>query len=168
MIQVYTGNGKGKTTAAIGQAIRALGHNWKVLMIQFMKGDEYGEINTLKNISNITVKQFGLKTFVKKGEPKPEDIKLAREGWQLAKEAIAGRKYDMIILDELNCALDYGLLDIKEILPVLVSAPRDLEIIITGRYAPEELIKIADLVSEVKEIKHPLTKGVVNRIGIDY
>ncbi|MEO0100875.1 MAG: cob(I)yrinic acid a,c-diamide adenosyltransferase [candidate division WOR-3 bacterium] len=168
MIQVYTGNGKGKTTAAIGQAIRALGHNWKILMIQFMKGDEYGEIKVLKKLPNITVKQFGLKTFVKKGELKPDDIKLAREGWQLAKEAIESRKYDMIILDELNCALDYGLLTVKEVLTVLLSAPRDLEIIITGRYAPKELIEIADLVSEIKEIKHPLQKGVVNRSGIDY
>jgi cob(I)alamin adenosyltransferase len=168
MIQVYTGNGKGKTTAAIGQAIRALGHGFKILFIQFMKGDEYGEIKTLKKIPNITVKQFGLPTFVKKGEPKPDDIRLAQEGWQLAKRAIEKKDYDMIILDELNCALDYGLLSLKDVLPTLKSAPKDLEIVITGRYAPSELIAVADLVSEMKEIKHPLKKGVVNRVGIDY
>lgn len=168
MIQVYTGNGKGKTTAAIGQTIRALGHNWKILVIQFMKGDEYGEIKVLKSLPNITVQQFGLSTFVKKGEAKPEDIRLAQEGLKVAKKAVESKSYDMIILDELNVALDYGLLSIKDVLPMLKSAPPDLEIVITGRYAPKELIEIADLVSEVKEIKHPLQKGVVNRSGIDY
>ncbi len=168
MIQVYTGDGKGKTTAALGQALRALGHSFRVLLIQFMKGEESGEIKVLKNLRNITIRQFGRKTFVKRNEPEEEDIRWAKEGLSFAKEAIEKKGYDMIILDELAVALDYGLLKIDEVLPVLKSSPREVEIVITGRAAPKEIIEIADLVSEVKEVKHPIKKGVVNRVGIDY
>ncbi len=168
MIQVYTGNGKGKTTAAIGQAIRALGQGFKVLIIQFMKGEEYGEIRVLKNLPNIEVRQFGRPTFVKKGKPEEADIRLARAGLKFAEDKIKEGSVDMLILDELNVAIDYGLLSLTNVLPILQRAPKDMEIVITGRYAPDELMAIADLVSEIKEIKHPLRKGVVNRPGIDY
>ena len=169
MIQIYTGNGKGKTTAAIGQAIRATGHNFKVLMIQFMKGDStYGEIIATQKISNFEIKQFGLATFVKRGEPSPEDLRLAKEGLAYAKKAINDNKFQMIILDEINVAIDYGLVKLSEILELLKKCPKSIELILTGRYAPKELIEIADLVSEIKEIKHPYMQGYVSREGIDY
>ncbi|MEO0093774.1 MAG: cob(I)yrinic acid a,c-diamide adenosyltransferase [candidate division WOR-3 bacterium] len=169
MIQVYTGDGKGKTTAAIGQAIRALGHNFKVLMIQFMKGDKsYGEIVATKDIPNFEIRQFGLPTFVKKGEPSPEDIRLAQEGLNFAKKALQSNQYQMIILDEINVAIDYGLVKLAEVLELIKICPKSIELVLTGRYAPKELIDLADLVSEIKEIKHPYTKGYVSREGIDY
>lgn len=169
MIQIYTGNGKGKTTAAIGQAIRATGHNFKILMIQFMKGDStYGEIIATQKISNFEIIQFGLPTFVKRGEPSPEDLRLAKEGLAYAKQAINDNKFQMIILDEINVAIDYGLIKLSEVLELVKNCPKSLELILTGRYAPKELIELADLVSEIKEIKHPYMQGYVSREGIDY
>jgi cob(I)alamin adenosyltransferase len=169
VIQVYTGNGKGKTTAAIGQAIRAIGQGFRVLMIQFMKGDKsYGEIIAAKNIPNFEIRQFGLPTFVKKGEPSPEDIRLAKEGLAFAQKVIAENKYQMIILDEINVAIDYGLIKLTEVCELVKNCPDSIELVLTGRYAPKELIDLADLVSEIKEIKHPYTKGYVSRQGIDY
>ncbi|MEO0074900.1 MAG: cob(I)yrinic acid a,c-diamide adenosyltransferase [candidate division WOR-3 bacterium] len=169
MIHIYTGNGKGKTTAAIGQAIRALGHNYKVLMIQFMKGDpDYGEIKTISKIKNFKVIQSGLPTFVEKGNPTTEDMKLSQNGFALAKKAINKKKYQMIILDEINVAIDYGLIKLSDVVKLIKSCPKQIELILTGRYAPKELIEIADLVSEIKEIKHPYQKGFVSRKGIDY
>ncbi|MCX8014733.1 MAG: cob(I)yrinic acid a,c-diamide adenosyltransferase [candidate division WOR-3 bacterium] len=166
---MYTGNGKGKTTAAIGQAIRALGHNYKVLMIQFMKGDpNYGEIKTIKKIKNFKVIQSGLPTFVEKGNPSKQDIKLAEKGFALAKKAIKEKKYQMIILDEINVAIDYGLVKLPDVIELVKTCPKQIELILTGRYAPKELIDLADLVSEIKEIKHPYQKGFVSRKGIDY
>jgi cob(I)alamin adenosyltransferase len=169
MIQVYTGDGKGKTTAAIGQAIRAIGHNFRVLMIQFMKGDStYGEIIATQKIPKFEILQFGLPTFVKRGEPSPEDLKLAKDGLAFAKKAINSNEYQMIILDEINVAIDYGLLKLSEVIEIVKSCPKSLELILTGRYASKELIELADLVSEVKEIKHPYMQGYVSREGIDY
>lgn len=169
MVQVYTGDGKGKTTAAIGQALRAIGHNFSVLMIQFMKGDaNYGEILAAKNLPNLEIKQFGLPTFVKKGEPSPKDVKLAQAGLAFAKNALKTNKYQMIILDEINVAIDYGLIDLEEVLALVKECPSTVELVLTGRYAKKELIALADLVSEIKEIKHPYQKGYVSREGIDY
>jgi cob(I)alamin adenosyltransferase len=169
MIHIYTGNGKGKTTSAIGQAIRALGHNYKVIMIQFMKGDpNYGEIKTLKKIRNFKVIQSGLPTFVEKGNPSKADLKLATQGFALAKKALKEKKYQMVILDEINVAVDYGLLKLADVIKLVENCPKNIELILTGRYAAKELIEIADLVSEIKEIKHPYQKGFVSRKGIDY
>ncbi|MBS4016119.1 MAG: cob(I)yrinic acid a,c-diamide adenosyltransferase [Candidatus Latescibacteria bacterium] len=169
MIHIYTGNGKGKTTSAIGQAVRALGHKYKVIMIQFMKGDpNYGEIKTLKKIRNIKVVQSGLPTFVEKGKPSKEDLKLAAKGFALAKKALKEKKYQMVILDEINVAVDYGLLQLADVIKLAENCPKNIELILTGRYASKELIDIADLVSEIKEIKHPYQKGFVSRKGIDY
>lgn len=169
MLHIYTGNGKGKTTAAVGQAIRALGHKYKVIMIQFMKGDpNYGEIKTLKKIRNIKVIQSGLPTFVEKSNPSKEDLKLAKKGFTLAKKVLKEQKYQMVILDELNVAIDYGLIPLKEAVQLIKNCPKNTELILTGRYARQELIDLADLVSEIKEIKHPYQKGFVSRKGIDY
>lgn len=169
MIHIYTGNGKGKTTAAIGQAIRALGHKYKVIMIQFMKGDpNYGELNTLKKLRNIKVIQSGLPTFVEKGNPSKQDLKLAEKGFALAKKALNEKKYQMVILDEINVAVDYGLVRLDDVIELVKKCPKEIELILTGRYAKQELIDLADLVSEVKEIKHPYQKGFVSRKGIDF
>lgn len=169
MIQVYTGDGKGKTTAALGQALRATGHGMKVFMVQFMKGRTYGELNACsEHLPDMVIRMSGRDEFVKKGAPDEIDLRMAREGWEQAREVIVGGQYQMVILDEINIAIDYGLLPLQEVLDLLRQHSRDLEIICTGRYAPPELLELADLVSEVKEIKHPYSKGEPMRRGIEY
>ncbi len=169
LIQVFTGDGKGKTTAALGEALRACGHGFKVLVVQFMKGDiKYGEITIAPNVPNLEIRQFGLPTFVKKGEPSEEDLRLAREGFAYAKAAIETASHDMVILDELNVAIDYGLIPLDEVLELLRGRPHGIEIIITGRYAPKEIIEIADLVSTIEEVKHPYQKGILGRKGVEW
>ncbi len=169
MIQVYTGNGKGKTTAALGQALRALGHGMKVFMIQFMKGRTYGELVTCeKCLPGFTIVMSGRDEFVKKGEPEEVDLRMAREGFELAKKVAAGGEHGMLILDEINVAMDYGLLPVGEVLDFLRSCPREMEVVCTGRYASPELIELADLVSEVREVKHHYQQGVQMRKGIEF
>ncbi len=169
LIQVFTGDGKGKTTAALGEALRACGHNFKVLVVQFMKGQiEYGEVKIASKVPNLELKQFGLPTFVKKGDPSDEDLRLAREGFEFAKSAIMKKKYDMVILDELNVAIDYGLVKLKDALDLLRNKPEHVEIIVTGRYATQEIIDIADLVSRIDEVKHPYQKGIFSRKGVEW
>ncbi|MGB9742233.1 MAG: cob(I)yrinic acid a,c-diamide adenosyltransferase [candidate division WOR-3 bacterium] len=168
MIEVYTGDGKGKTTAAFGLALRALGHNWRVLVIQFMKGDSYGEIQAARHLPNLEIRQFGLKTFVQRGHPGAEDLQLARAGLEFARQAVLSGGYQLVILDEINCAVDYGLVPLSEVVALVRSCPKEVELVLTGRNAPRALIELADLVSEVREIKHPYQKGVVNRVGIDH
>ncbi len=169
MVQVYTGDGKGKTTAAFGLALRAAGHNWRVLIVQFMKGNSgYGEVVSAKYVPGLDVRQFGLKTFVEKGNPKPEDLTLAQEGLEFARKAIRSGKYQLVILDEINVAVDYGLLPLEDVLNLCRQCPPEVELVLTGRGAKGQLLEVADLVSEIKEIKHPFQKGVVNRVGIDH
>ncbi|MCK5832443.1 cob(I)yrinic acid a,c-diamide adenosyltransferase [bacterium] len=169
MIQVYTGNGKGKTTAALGLAFRACGHSKKVIMIQFMKGDiEYGEITASKKLDGFSIHQFGLPTFVKKGEPSPEDLRLAKAGFDFAKKTITETKHDIVILDEINVAIDYGLIELDDLLKLLNDVPSDMEIILTGRYANPAILERSDLVTEMREIKHPYIKGVAAREGIEF
>lgn len=169
MIQVYTGDGKGKTTAALGQALRALGHGAKVFMVQFMKGRTYGELMACeKCLPGFTIVMSGRDEFVKKGAPEEVDLRMAREGFELAKKVAAEGEYGMLILDEINVAMDYGLLPVGEVLGFLRSCPREMEVVCTGRYAPPELIELADLVSEVREVKHHYRQGVQMREGIEY
>ncbi|MBN1634320.1 MAG: cob(I)yrinic acid a,c-diamide adenosyltransferase [Ignavibacteria bacterium] len=167
-IQVYTGNGKGKTTAAIGLAIRAAGAGKKVFFAQFVKGMIYSEVKALENLSsNITIKQYGLDCFIY-NVPTQADIDAACNGFNEVSEIIFSDKYDIIVLDEANIALYYKLFSIEELIDLLKRKPEQTEIIITGRYAPDELIEFADLVSEIKEIKHYYTKGIQARKGIEY
>lgn len=167
-IHVYTGPGKGKTTAALGLALRAIGAGMKVHMIQFMKGRRYSEIDAIENIPNFTISQHGRDEFVSKEKPEQIDIDLARDGFNYAREIIQGDKYDMIILDEINVAVDYNLIPLEDVLKIMREKPDNLELVLTGRYAHPEIIKNADIVTEMLDIKHPFQKGILARKGIDY
>ena len=169
LVHVYSGPGKGKTTASLGLALRACGHGWRVLMICFMKGDpNYGEVLISSKIPNFKLVQSGLPTFVKKGNPSPEDLQLAREGFNLAIKKAKENDIDLLILDEINVAVDYGLIPLEELLEFITRKPDNLELVLTGRHAHPEVVKRADLVSEILEIKHPYKEGVPAREGIDY
>lgn len=167
-IHVYTGNGKGKTTAALGLALRAVGAGKKVYFAQFVKGKIYSEIDAINRyIPEITVKQYGRGCFIV-DEPTSEDIQAAKEGLGEVGAVIRSGKYDVVVLDEATIALHYKLFSVEELIAVLQEKREETEIAITGRYAPEELIEIADLVTEMKEIKHYYTKGISARKGIEY
>ncbi len=167
MIQVYTGNGKGKTTAALGLAVRAAGAGKKVYIGQFIKGRNYCELRALKKFKNIKIDQFGRGCFIKK-KPAGKDIELARAGLEKAKKIAEKQKFDLIILDEINVALDLKLLKCREVLKFIKSVPRKIELVLTGRNAPRAVIKAADLVSRINEVKHYFQKGLKARRGIEY
>ncbi len=168
-IQVYTGDGKGKTTAALGLALRAAGYKYKVYIGQFLKGQKYGELLSAKKLSPyITIEQFGRKGFIHvTKDPDEEDIKRARRGLKKCLEAMLSRKYRIIILDEINVAVDFNIITEEEVHEFLDKRPEDVEIILTGRYAPPSFLKRADLVTEMKEKKHYYKKGVKAREGIE-
>ncbi len=169
MIQIYTGNGKGKTTAALGLAMRAVGHGLKVIMIQFMKGKiNYGELAAAKSLPGFIIEQYGRPDFVNPEQPDKEDIRLAQKGLQRAQEVIAGTKYDIVILDEIIVAVSFGLIKVQEVIDLIKRTPTDMELVLTGRYMPPELEQHADLISEIKETKHYFQKGTKSRQGIDY
>jgi len=169
LVIVITGDGKGKTTSAFGQALRAIGQGYKVLVVQFMKGRKYGEFKAAKeHLPNLTVRLSGLDSFVMRDNPAPIDIELAQKGFVYARKAIESGKYDMIILDEINVALDFKLIDLKEVMEVIRSKPAGVDLILTGRYAPPQIIKLADTVSEIKEVKHHYAAGIKDRAGIEY
>lgn len=166
-VQVYTGDGKGKTTSAIGLSIRAAGAGLKIYIAQFVKMGDYSEIKALKKFSDlITVEQFGLGWFIK-GKPSKEDIDAARAGIEKVKSFMASRDYDVIILEEANVAAKFGLISVNDILDLISSKPETMELVITGREADPEVIEKADLVTEMKEIKHYFQKGVQARAGIE-
>jgi len=167
-IHVYTGPGKGKTTAALGLGLRAAGAGMKVHMIQFMKGRRYSELDSVDNIPNFTFSQHGRDDFVNKDNPEQIDIDLAQEGFKHAKDLIKSKKYDLIILDEINVAVDYNLIPLKEVIDIVDSKPEKLELVLTGRYAHPEIVRIADYVTEMLEIKHPYQQGIKARKGVDY
>jgi len=166
-IQVYTGNGKGKTTAALGLAIRAAGAGLKVFIAQFIKMGEYSEIKALKRFKDlITVEQFGSGRFIK-GKPSASDIEAARKGLEKIKAAFTSGQHNVVIMEEANVAAKLGLLSVEDILEIIVEKPKDVELVITGRGADSRIIENADLVTEMKEIKHYFQKGVKARIGIE-
>ncbi|MDD2585865.1 MAG: cob(I)yrinic acid a,c-diamide adenosyltransferase [Syntrophomonadaceae bacterium] len=169
LVMVITGNGKGKTTAAFGQALRAVGQGYRVCIIQFMKGRKYGEVLAIeKHLPGITFYQFGLDSFVMRDNPAPVDVELARQGFEKAKEVIGSGEYNMVILDEINVAVDFNLIPEEEMLSLTRSKPAELDLLLTGRYASDKLKEIADLVSEVTEIKHHYNAGIKDRAGIEY
>ncbi|MBU1368703.1 MAG: cob(I)yrinic acid a,c-diamide adenosyltransferase [Bacteroidetes bacterium] len=167
MIQLYTGNGKGKTTAALGAAVRAAGSGMRVFIAQFVKGMPYGELTPLKAIPEIQIQQFGRDCFIK-NKPVKADIDAAQAGWEKVKSIISENKTELLILDELCIAIHYNLIAINEVIETLRSKPPELELVITGRYAQEELIEIADLVTEMQLIKHYYDRGIQARKGIEY
>lgn len=168
LVQVYTGDGKGKTTSALGLALRAVGRGLKVYMIQFLKGEDTGERHAaLRLAPEFTIRRFGRCGFVRKGQPDPHDVAQAQEALALARQLIGSGAYDLVILDEINVALYFELLSVAEVLDVLQSRPPHVEVVLTGRYAPPEIIAAADLVTEMKNIKHYYERGIPAREGIE-
>jgi len=168
-VQVYTGNGKGKTTAAFGLALRAVGRGLRVYIIQFIKGGfDYGELYVVDKLPNLTLKAFGRGKFVTEKPAGKEDVELAEEALALAEEVVKSGEYDIVILDEINVALNLKLIKTEKVLQLINNKSKHVELILTGRYAPKEIIDAADLVTEMKEVKHPYNKGFQARKGIEY
>lgn len=170
LVMVITGNGKGKTTAAFGQALRALGQGLKVCIIQFMKGRKYGEILAAEKYlpDSFLIYQYGQDSFIMPEDLTPIDVELARSGWAKAREVTISGEFDMVILDEINVAVDFKLLTEQELLQLIKEKPADVHLVLTGRFASEKVLEIADMVSEVKEIKHHYYKGIKGQAGIEY
>ena len=167
MVHVYTGNGKGKTTAALGLAVRARGRGLEVLVVQFMKGNvEYGELTSLGDLG-IEVVQFGRPDFVDRHDPDPVDVRMAQEGLEFAAERVGSGEYDMVVLDEINVAAAWGLVPAEDVLKIVKERPGNLELVLTGRYAPDGFIEAADLVTEMVEVKHYFRKGAEARDGVE-
>ena len=171
LIVVHTGPGKGKTTAAMGTALRAVGQGMKVLMLQFLKGSwHYGELDAVKAFGeNFVMKQMG-RGFVKVGgaETDPEDVKMVGEAWAEAEAAIRSGQWDLVILDEINYAISYGMLDPAKVVAGLKAKPEQVHVILTGRNAHPTIIELADTVTEMKQVKHAYEKGVMAQRGIEY
>jgi cob(I)alamin adenosyltransferase len=167
-VQIYTGNGKGKTTAAFGLVVRASAYGKKIFIGQFVKGMNYGELESIKKFSDtVTLKQFGRDCFIKK-DPEPEDIRLAREGWDLVNKILDENSVDILILDEIAIAIYYKLIKTNEVAEFIKRKPQEMELILTGRYMPEQLLELADLVTEMREIKHYYKADVPARKGIEF
>ena len=169
MLIVFTGNGKGKTTAAIGAVIRALGHGLRVYIVSFMKGDyPYGERSILSQLPNVTMESFGSEEFIDPENVKSEAKEQAKRALAAAREAMLSGSYDVIVLDEVNLAAAWNLVELEEVLKFIEAKPQGVELILTGREADSRLVKSADLVTEMLKIKHPYDEGVVAREGIEY
>jgi len=167
-VQIYTGDGKGKTTAALGLALRACGSGFRVYIAQFAKGMHYGELDALERLRDrVTIRQFGRDCFIR-NEPTAEDIRLAREGWAEVGAVMAEGRADLLILDEIGIALHYGLVSLEEVRGLIQRRPAGMELILTGRKVPQELYELADLVTEMREIKHYYRDGVQARRGIEF
>ncbi|MBC2716326.1 MAG: cob(I)yrinic acid a,c-diamide adenosyltransferase [Desulfobacteraceae bacterium] len=166
-VQLYTGNGKGKTTAAIGLAVRAAGHGMKTYIGQFMKGQIYGELTALRNHPFITIEQYGDTKCIRKEDVTQKHMDQARQGLFKAQDAMLSGKYDILVLDEINVAVWFGLISVDDVIDFLSKRPDNLEVILTGRNAPAALIAAADLVTEMKEVKHYYTQGILARDGIE-
>jgi cob(I)alamin adenosyltransferase len=166
-VQVYTGNGKGKTTAALGLALRAVGAGLRVFIAQFVKNSRYSEMKAVEDLGDaITLRQYGLGDFLNR-KPEPEDIRAAREGLKDVREIMLNGRYDIIILDEVNIAIAYSLFSVEDLLAFMEARPGNVELVLTGRKADPRIIDAADLVTEMKEIKHYYRNGVEARVGIE-
>ncbi len=164
---VYTGNGKGKTTAALGLTVRALGNDLKVYIGQFMKGQKYGELNTLEKLG-VPVERFGTEDcIISPADVGERDIAKARKGYERVKEILIGGEFDLVILDEICVSTYFNLITPEEILHLMEIKPEGTELVLTGRYAPEKVIEAADLVTEMREVKHYYNSGVMARDGIE-
>jgi len=166
-IHVYTGDGKGKTTAVLGLTLRAAGAGWRVLFAQFLKHGEFSEIKALKKLGEqVTIRQYGSGRFIK-GRPSEKEIEMALASLSEIMQVMEEGKYDLIVLDEINVAVHFGLIPLKSVMSLLERRPQDVELILTGRWAPKEIMERADLVTEVRMIKHYFSKGVPAREGIE-
>jgi len=172
LVIVYTGNGKGKTTAALGMALRAVGHNYKVCMIQFIKGSwHYGEMSSSKKLEpefELIAVGKGFVGIIDDTSPHSEHEKSAREALRISKEKILSKKFDIVILDEINYAIDLSLIELNQVLDLIKLKPSNVTLVLTGNHAKDEIIQSADLVTEMKEIKHPFKSGIKAKKGIDF
>ena len=169
LVQIFTGDGKGKTSAALGTVVRALGKRLRVCIVVFMKGDyPYSEWAFLSQVPGIEIARYGFNTFTNPDDVKPEEKEQAEKALAHAREAMLGGKYDIIVMDEVNVASGWGLIRVDDVLALLDDRPSNVELILTGRDADARLIERADMVSEIKKIKHPYDKGILARKGIDY
>ena len=172
LVIVYTGNGKGKTTAALGMALRAVGYNHKICMIQFIKGSwPYGEMVSVKRLEpelELIIVGKGFVGIIDDKSAREDHIKIAQEAIQVSKEKIQSGNYNIVILDEINYAINLGLVDLNDVLILIKSKPEKLNLVLTGNYAKDEIIDVADLVTEMKEIKHPFKLGIKAKKGIDF
>jgi cob(I)alamin adenosyltransferase len=169
LVEIFTGEGKGKTSAALGAIVRALGHGLRVYIVFFMKGDfPYGEQKILCQFPNCTVERFGFQEFVDPAHVKPEEKEEARKALLAARKAMLSLKYDVVILDEVNVAAAWKLIDLGDVIKLIHDRPEKVELILTGRYADPKLIELADLVTDMVKVKHPYDKGILSRKGIDY
>ncbi len=166
-VQVYTGDGKGKTTAALGLALRASGHGMRTYIGQFMKGQRYGELEALRDNPLITIEQYGDVRCIHREEVTPEHVAQAQRGLERAREAMLSGRYDIVVLDEVNVSIWFGLLTVDSLLSFLDQRPEGVEVVLTGRRAPPELVERADLVTEMREVKHYYQQGVQARKGIE-
>jgi cob(I)alamin adenosyltransferase len=169
LVQVFTGNGKGKTTAALGTILRAAGHGLKVFIVFFMKGKyEYGEFSTLARLPNVNMVSFGFRQLTDPTNVKPAEIEQARLALEAAREAVLSGNYDLVVMDEVNVALGFNLIELDEVIKLIREKPPNVELILTGRYADPRLIELADLVTEMVKVKHPFDKGIKARKGIEF
>jgi len=169
MVQVFTGDGKGKTSAALGTVLRALGQGLKVYIAVFMKGDyPYGEWNTLSQLPNVTIARFGFQEFTDPQNITPQEQEQAAMALAAGREAMLNGSYDLIVLDEVNLATAWKLINLEEVIQLIEDKPPQVELILTGRQADTELVKMADLVTEMLKIKHPYDAGITARPGIEY
>ncbi len=169
LVQVFTGNGRGKTTAALGTVLRAVGQGLRVHIIHFMKGTyPYGEQKALTYLPNVTVSRFGKLDFVDPNNIKEDEREEARKALEAGREAIHSGNYDIVVLDEVNIASGWGLVPVEKVIELIEEKPDDVELILTGRYADQRLIEAADLVTEMVEIKHPYQQGIKARQGFEY
>jgi cob(I)alamin adenosyltransferase len=166
-VQVYTGDGKGKTTAALGLALRASGYGMRTYIGQFMKGQRYGELDALRDHACITIEQYGDPHWIQREDVNSEHVARARRGLERVRAAMLSGAYDIVVLDEINVTIWFGLLGVEEVLALLDQRPERVEVILTGRRAPQGLIDRADLVTEMREVKHYYTQGVAARDGIE-
>jgi cob(I)alamin adenosyltransferase len=169
LVEIFTGEGKGKTSAALGTIIRALGHGLRVYIVFFMKGDfPYGEQKILCRLPNCTVERFGFQDFTDPEHVKPEEKAEARKALNAARKAMLNGKYDIVILDEVNVAAAWKLIDIDSVVKLIKEKPDNVELVLTGRYAHPKLVELADLVTDMVKVKHPFDKGILSRKGIEY
>lgn len=167
LVHVYTGNGKGKTTAALGLVLRASGAGFKTCVHQFIKGTDCGELKSLKRLCNVTVRQCGRRSFIM-GKPDSGDIVCAKKGFERACLDIFSGNYGLIVLDEINVAMHFGLVKTGDLIEIIENKPDSLELVLTGRRCPGAIIKLADLVTEMRQIRHPYNKGLKARKGIEF